>query len=46
LGKVEVFPIEGMPEVKEGSDIAELLLTAIDRSRLRLRDRDIVVVNQ
>jgi coenzyme F420-0:L-glutamate ligase/coenzyme F420-1:gamma-L-glutamate ligase len=46
LGKVEVFPIEGMPEVKEGSDIAELLLTAIDRSRLRLRDRDIVVVKQ
>lgn len=46
MGKVEVFPIEGMPEVKEGSDIAELLLTALDRSRLRLRDRDIVVVKQ
>jgi coenzyme F420-0:L-glutamate ligase/coenzyme F420-1:gamma-L-glutamate ligase len=46
LGKVEVFPLEGLPEVGRGSDVAGLIIAALSRTRISLRDRDIVVVKQ
>jgi coenzyme F420-0:L-glutamate ligase/coenzyme F420-1:gamma-L-glutamate ligase len=46
LGKVEVLPLRGLPEVREGSDVAGLMLAALSRSGIRLKDRDIVVVKQ
>ena len=46
MGKVEVFPLKGLPEVREGSDVAGLLIAALSRSDIRLKDRDIVVVKQ
>jgi coenzyme F420-0:L-glutamate ligase / coenzyme F420-1:gamma-L-glutamate ligase len=45
LSKVEVFPIPGVPEVKAGDDLSALILAAL-KSRLALRDRDVVVVKQ
>ncbi len=44
LGKVEVFPLRGLPEVGKGSDVAGLVIAALRRSGVRLQDRDIVVV--
>jgi coenzyme F420-0:L-glutamate ligase/coenzyme F420-1:gamma-L-glutamate ligase len=46
LGKVEVLPLRGLPEVHEGSDVAGLVVAALSRSRIRLKDGDIVVVKQ
>ncbi len=46
MNKVEVFPILGLPEVQEGSDIARLILEGIRRSGFSLEDRDVVVVKQ
>ena len=36
----------GIPEVREGDDLAGLILDACDRGRLGLRDGDVVVVKQ
>ena len=46
LGKVEVFPLKGLPEVGKGSDVAELVIVALGRAGIRLKNRDIVVVKQ
>ena len=46
MGKVEVFPLKGLPEVGKRSDLAELVIVALDRAGLKLKDRDIVVVKQ
>ena len=44
--KLEVFPVTGIPEVKDGADVAELLLSALRKSRMTLHDNDVVVVKQ
>ena len=44
MGKVEVFPLKGLPEVGKGSDVAGLVIAALGRSGIRLKNRDIVVV--
>ncbi len=44
MGKVEVFPLKGLPEIGKGSDVAGLVIAALGRSGIRLKDRDIVVV--
>jgi len=46
LSKVEVFPIEGIPEVRQGADIASLILRALSKAGLRVRDRDVIVIKQ
>lgn len=46
MGKVEIFPLRGLPEVDKGSDVAGLVISALSRSGIRLKDRDIVVVKQ
>jgi coenzyme F420-0:L-glutamate ligase/coenzyme F420-1:gamma-L-glutamate ligase len=46
LGKVEVFPLKGLPEIGNGSDIAGLVIAALNHTGIRLKDRDIVVVKQ
>jgi coenzyme F420-0:L-glutamate ligase / coenzyme F420-1:gamma-L-glutamate ligase len=46
LGKVEVFPLKGLPEVGKGSDLTGLVIVALDRAGIELKDRDIVVVKQ
>lgn len=44
--KLEVFPVAGIPEVKDGADVAGLLLSALRKSRMTLHDNDVVVVKQ
>ncbi|MGP8125654.1 MAG: coenzyme F420-0:L-glutamate ligase [Nitrososphaerales archaeon] len=46
MGKVEVIPLEGIPEVAVGSDVAGVVLAALERFGLELKDGDIVVVKQ
>ena len=46
MGKVEVFPLLGIPEVVKGDDLAGLILDSARRCRLRLQDRDVIVVKQ
>jgi coenzyme F420-0:L-glutamate ligase/coenzyme F420-1:gamma-L-glutamate ligase len=38
---IEIFPVEGLPEITEGTDLGALIAAAV-----RLHDRDVVVVAQ
>ena len=44
MKRIEVIPLEGIPDVFEGDDIADLVLRAVQRRGLALEDRDVVVV--
>jgi coenzyme F420-0:L-glutamate ligase / coenzyme F420-1:gamma-L-glutamate ligase len=46
LNRLEIIPLKGFPEVREGADIPSLLLAAAKRSRLVLKDGDAIVVKQ
>lgn len=41
---ITILPLTGVPEVREGDDVAEVLATAIKTGRGRLENGDIVVV--
>ena len=43
---VMLLPIDGLPEVRPGDDLAALLIDAIERSRMGLKAADVVVVCQ
>jgi coenzyme F420-0:L-glutamate ligase/coenzyme F420-1:gamma-L-glutamate ligase len=42
---VTLTPLLGFPEVSEGDDLAELLLTSLQRHEIQLRDGDILVIS-
>jgi len=44
--RVEVVPLRGIPEVREGDDIAALILQAFRAGDMPLTDGDVVVVTQ
>jgi coenzyme F420-0:L-glutamate ligase / coenzyme F420-1:gamma-L-glutamate ligase len=44
--KLELWGVEGMPEVVPGDDIAALLVGALDRLGHRVANRDVVVITQ
>jgi coenzyme F420-0:L-glutamate ligase / coenzyme F420-1:gamma-L-glutamate ligase len=46
LGTLEVIPIEGIGEVRRGSDVASVAFRAIRRCGVSLQDGDVVVVKQ
>jgi coenzyme F420-0:L-glutamate ligase/coenzyme F420-1:gamma-L-glutamate ligase len=46
MSVMEVIPVRGLPEVKPGEDLGRLILAALRRGRLRLKDGDVVVVKQ
>jgi coenzyme F420-0:L-glutamate ligase / coenzyme F420-1:gamma-L-glutamate ligase len=46
LGRIEVIPLEGIPEVQKGSDLPKLFLSSLRRAGERLEDGDVVVVKQ
>ena len=46
MGKIEVIPLRGIPEVGKGADLAKILLASARRDGTRLADGDIVVVTQ
>ena len=41
---LEIIALAGLPEVRSGDDVAELIALAVRRSGFELRDRDILVV--
>ena len=43
---MEVIPVRGLPEVKPGKDLGELIVAALRKGRLRLKGGDVVVVKQ
>jgi coenzyme F420-0:L-glutamate ligase / coenzyme F420-1:gamma-L-glutamate ligase len=43
---IDILPVTGLPEVRSGHDLSRLLLAGLERSRIRLRDGDVVVVTQ
>lgn len=43
---IEIIPIDGIPEVEKGDDLAVLILRSLKSSGERLEDGDIVVVKQ
>lgn len=43
---LEVIGLEGMPDVSPGDDLGSLIADALRKSRLELRDGDILVVSQ
>jgi len=45
-GAVAVLPLPGMPEVRPGDDLGDLLCRAIDASGVALVDGDVLVVTQ
>jgi coenzyme F420-0:L-glutamate ligase/coenzyme F420-1:gamma-L-glutamate ligase len=46
LKKLEILPLEGIPEVKAGMDVAELVLSSARGSGISLDDGDVVVIKQ
>jgi coenzyme F420-0:L-glutamate ligase / coenzyme F420-1:gamma-L-glutamate ligase len=46
LSRLEVIPVPGIPEVREGDDLGELILKSMKRRRLKFRGADVVVVKQ
>jgi coenzyme F420-0:L-glutamate ligase/coenzyme F420-1:gamma-L-glutamate ligase len=43
---LEISPVSGLPEVRPGMDLAQLLLDALDRSSVVLAEGDILAVTQ
>ena len=43
---IEILPVEGLPAVRPGDDLAALLVTALAGQGLELRDDDVLVVCQ
>jgi coenzyme F420-0:L-glutamate ligase/coenzyme F420-1:gamma-L-glutamate ligase len=46
LGSIRIFPVEGIPEVRPGDDLAALIECGLLASRLSLESGDVVVVAQ
>jgi coenzyme F420-0:L-glutamate ligase/coenzyme F420-1:gamma-L-glutamate ligase len=46
LGRIELIPVTGLPEIREGDDLARTISAAVRRSRLCFQNRDILVVAQ
>ena len=46
LPKVEIIGVKGMPIIEEGDDLASLIVEAVERMGLSLRDGDILVISQ
>ena len=46
MGRVEVIPLPGIPEVAEGADLGGLILGSAERNGVPLLEGDVVVVKQ
>lgn len=46
MHRVEIIGIEGLPEVRPGADLADLIAAGCQTARLELRTDDVVVVTQ
>src|SRR5215216_6532371 len=45
-GEIRIIPVRGMPEVRPGDDLGEMIGDALARNGLELEDGDVVVVAQ
>ena len=43
---IHIFGLDGIPEVRAGDDLVELLVSALESSELELRDDDVLVITQ
>jgi coenzyme F420-0:L-glutamate ligase/coenzyme F420-1:gamma-L-glutamate ligase len=46
MDRIEVIPLRGIPEVREGASLGRMIIGSLRRSGLTLRDGDIIVVKQ
>ncbi len=46
MKNVEIIPVAGLPEIKEGDALAPLILNALETGGVRIRDRDVLVLAQ
>lgn len=46
MNRIEIIPLAGVPEVREGDDLATLLLDACHRTEITLMDGDVACVAQ
>lgn len=46
MKNVEIIPVTGLPEIKEGDDLAPLILETLAASGVKIRDRDVLVLAQ
>lgn len=44
--KLEIFPVEGIAEIKKGDDIADVIIKALEANKTTLEDFDILVITQ
>ena len=44
--RIELIPITGLPEIREGDDLARIIVAAARRAKVGFQDRDILVVAQ
>lgn len=44
--KIELIPVKGLPEIKGGDDLSELLLDEFIRLNINLQEKDILVIAQ
>jgi coenzyme F420-0:L-glutamate ligase/coenzyme F420-1:gamma-L-glutamate ligase len=45
-GRIELLPVEGLPEIEAGDGLGELIALAVSRGRTTLTDEDVLVVSQ
>src|SRR6266478_3652283 len=45
-GRIELIPIPGLPEIREGDNLARIVVAAALRAKIGLQDRDILVIAQ
>ena len=46
MTEVRIIPVEGIPEVRPGDDLAAVIMSAVQRQGLAFEDGDVVVVTQ
>ncbi len=46
MNSVEIIPVTGLPEIKEGDALAHLILNALEADGVKIQDRDILVLAQ
>jgi coenzyme F420-0:L-glutamate ligase/coenzyme F420-1:gamma-L-glutamate ligase len=44
--KIEILAVPGIPLIKEGDDIADILLDCLKKSNMTLKDSDVIVIAQ
>ena len=46
MSRLEIIPVDGLPEISRGADLAGMIATAVETGGERLADHDVLVVTQ